>query len=98
MLALAERIEFDVRHYMDQVLADTLTANLKAAKTPDAKLDALILAMIAVVDCQLKTAGRVKTMWEERNRVQWIGRVAFGFATGGGLAVTIKLMKATGML
>lgn len=83
---------------MDQVLADTLTANLKAAYTPEAKQDALVLAMIAVVDCQLKTASRVKTMWDERNRVQWIGRVAYGFATGGGLAVAIKVMKATGVL
>ena len=53
---------------MDNVLADTLKANLKAATTPDAKLDALVLAMIAVVDCQLKTAERVKAIVEERER------------------------------
>ena len=53
---------------MDNVLADTLKANLKAATTPDAKLDALVLAMIAVVDCQLKTAERVKSIVEERER------------------------------
>lgn len=45
---------------MDAVLSQTLKANLKAAKTPDAKLDAVVLAMIAVVDCQHKTSGRVK--------------------------------------
>ena len=53
---------------MDNVLADTLKANLKNAATADAKLDALVLAMIAVVDCQLKTADRVKSIVEERER------------------------------
>jgi hypothetical protein len=53
---------------MDNVLADTLKANLKNAATEDAKLDALVLAMIAVVDCQLKTAERVKAIIEERER------------------------------
>ena len=53
---------------MDNVLADTLKANLKAATTQDGKLDALVLAMIAVVDCQLKTADRVKSIIEERER------------------------------
>ena len=53
---------------MDSVLADTLKANLKNATTQDGKLDALVLAMIAVVDCQLKTADRVKSIVEERER------------------------------
>ena len=83
---------------MDQVLADTLTANLKAAHTPEAKQDALILAMIAVVDCQLKTASRVKTMWEERGRFAWAGRAVWGFATAGGFAFIIKVMKVMGAL
>lgn len=45
---------------MDAVLSQTLKANLKAAKTSEAKMDAVVLAMIAVVDCQHKTSGRVK--------------------------------------
>ena len=45
---------------MDKVLADTLKANLKAAKHVGGKIDALVLAMIAVVDCQGKTSMRVK--------------------------------------
>lgn len=53
---------------MDSVLADTLKANLKNAATEDAKLDALVLSMIAVVDCQLKTAKSVKSVIEERER------------------------------
>ena len=83
---------------MDQVLADTIKANLKAAKTPDAKLDSIILAMIAVVDCQLKTAGRVKTIWEDRSRFAWAGRAVWGFATAGGFAFIIKVMKVMGAL
>lgn len=83
---------------MDQVLADTLTANLKAAHTPDEKQNALILAMIAVVDCQLKTASRVKTMWEERGRFAWAGRVVWGFVSGGTFAMIVKAMKVMGVL
>ncbi len=45
---------------MDKTLADTLTANLKSAKTPEARTDAMTLAMIAMVDCQCKTGARVK--------------------------------------
>ena len=45
---------------MDKTLADTLTANLKSAKTPEACADAMTLAMIAMVDCQQKTGARVK--------------------------------------
>lgn len=45
---------------MDEVLSNTLKANLRSAKTPEAKLDAVVLAMISVVDCQQKTSGRVK--------------------------------------
>lgn len=51
---------------MDQVLADTLTANLKHAVTQEAKIDAMVLATIAVVDCQLKTSTRVKAISEAR--------------------------------
>lgn len=45
---------------MDQVLADTLKANLKSAKSPDEVQKAMTLAMVALVDCQCKTSGRVK--------------------------------------
>ena len=45
---------------MDEVLSDTLKANLKSAKTPEAKLDAVVLAMVSLVDCQHKTSKRVK--------------------------------------
>lgn len=83
---------------MDQVLADTLTANLKSAKTDSERTGALTLAMIAMVDCQRKTADRVKDLHSARERVQWVVRAVQGFAAAGGFAVLLKLMKAWGML
>ena len=62
---------------MDSVLRDTLTANLKAAKTPEERDNALRLAMIAMIDCQQKTAARVK-------RLTW-KVIALALGTGGGV-------------
>ena len=83
---------------MDQVLADTRTANLKSAKTDEELHKALTLAMIAMVDCQRKTADRVKELHRSRDRVAWLVRMVQGFAAAGGFAVIIKLMKVWGML
>lgn len=83
---------------MDETLAETLTANLKHAKTQEAKTDALVLAMIALVDASLKDSAMVRTMWEDRGRAMWIGRAVYGFATAGGLAVIIKCMKCAGVI
>lgn len=70
---------------MDIVLANMLKANLKAAKTPDAKSDALTLAMIALVDCQQKTAARVK-------RLTW-KVIALALGTGGGVGAAFANLK-----
>lgn len=83
---------------MDQVLADTLTANLKAAKTDSERTGALTLAMIAMVDCQRKTADRVKDLHSSREKVAWLGRVIQGFAAAGGFTVIVKALKMWGML
>ena len=83
---------------MDQVLADTLTANLKVAKTTDDKLGALTLATIAMVDCQRKTADRVKELHAAKDKVLWIGRAIWGTFAGGGFAILAKLSKAVGAL
>ena len=40
---------------MDEVTRDMVKAQLKSAKTKEALNDALVSAMIAVVDCQQKT-------------------------------------------
>ncbi len=45
---------------MDEVTKNMVTAQLKSAKTDDALHDALVSAMIAMVDCQFKTGLRVK--------------------------------------
>lgn len=45
---------------MDDVTRDMVKAQLKSAKTPEALNDAMVSAMIAVVDCQCKTGMRVK--------------------------------------
>lgn len=83
---------------MDQVLANTLTANLKSADVPEAKIEALRLSMIALVECQLKTSQRVKTMWEDRVRAMWLGRVVWGFSAAGGFVCLVKVMKLMGVL
>jgi hypothetical protein len=83
---------------MDQVLADTLTANLKSAHTAEERTNALTLAMIALVDCQRKTADRVKELHASREKVAWLIRVVQGFAAAGGFAAIVKLMKVWGML
>ena len=45
---------------MDEVTRDMVKAQLKSAKTTEALNDAMVSAMIAVVDCQCKTGMRVK--------------------------------------
>lgn len=85
---------------MDSVLADTLKANLKTATTNEGKLDALVLAMIAVVDCQLKTADRVKSIIEEREREKerrngFIAAIA-GIGSVIGAALTWVVQHLTG--
>lgn len=83
---------------MDDVLKNTLTANLKSAKTEEAKLDALVLAEIAVIDCQHKTAKRVKELVEERGQRKWfVSLIHYGF-TSGGFVVILKMCKALGFI
>ena len=45
---------------MDEVTKNMVTAQLKSAKTSEMLHDAMVSAMIAVVDCQYKTGLRVK--------------------------------------
>ena len=45
---------------MDEVTKNMVTAQLKSAKTSETLHDALVSAMIAMVDCQFKTGLRVK--------------------------------------
>ena len=67
---------------MDSVLKDTLTANLKAARTPEERDNALTLAMIALCDCQYKTAQRVKMLtWKV---------IALALSVGGGVGAFVS--------
>ncbi len=45
---------------MDEVTKNMVTAQLKSAKTAETLHDAMVSAMIAMVDCQYKTGLRVK--------------------------------------
>jgi hypothetical protein len=63
---------------MDEVTMKMVTAQLKKAKTPEALHDAMVSAMIAMVDCQYKTGLRVK------RQGLWI--------TGVGLVLLISLL------
>ena len=45
---------------MDETTKNMVTAQLKSAKSSEALHDAMISAMIAMVDCQFKTGLRVK--------------------------------------
>jgi len=45
---------------MDEVTKNMVTAQMKSAKTREALDDAIVSAMIAMVDCQFKTGQRVK--------------------------------------
>ena len=90
---------------MDQVLADTLKANLKSAATPEARQQAQTLAMIAVVDCQFKTSERVKKLAAEKdadrsfwNGARWVGGLIQLFITSGGAIIAIKICKVAGIL
>lgn len=90
---------------MDSVLADTLTANLKSAATPEAKAEAQTLALIALVDCQHKTSDRVKALIADKEAAhnRRVGaRIALGAAIGlasvCGPVVAIKLCKILGVM
>jgi len=90
---------------MDSVLADTLTANMKAAKTTDAKVDALVLANIALVDCQRKTSERVKILVSEseaqKNKLagaKLVAAIARGALAIGGPTAAIAFCKYVGIL
>lgn len=48
---------------MDSVLRDTVVNTLKSAATPEARNDAIMMALIALVDCQASTSRRVKILF-----------------------------------
>lgn len=90
---------------MDEVLATTLQANLKHANSVQEKIDALVLADIAMVDCQRKTSERVKMLCAERQTLKDKfsgGKLVvwgiIGLANSGMLVLAIKFCKVVGIL
>ena len=90
---------------MDNVLADTLKAALKNADTVESKVDALVMAEIAVVDCQNKTSTRVKELVakeaERENKLAGAKIMAAVIKAGvavGGPTAAIAFCKFVGIL
>lgn len=74
--------------------ARTLTQNIEEAKTNDERDHAVALAIVALVDCQSKTADRVKLVL----------KIAYGVAgfcvlySIGGSELVVKLLKLVGLV
>ncbi len=83
---------------MDDVLAKTLKANLKSAHTAGEKVNAIILALISVIDCLLSVATKTNKMYETTNRIKWLGRIMQGIGQAGGFALFVALLKKAGIL
>lgn len=84
---------------MTPEMKELLTARLDAAKTHDEMDAALVESMKALVDCQCKTAQRVKEMREEsaaqknrRDGAKWLWGLLAMFASSGGGAIILKLL------
>lgn len=79
---------------MDEVIKNMVVAQLKSAKTDEALHDAMVSAMIAMVDCQYKTGRRVK------RQGLWIGGVVLillvSLICGDGEALKLVCFWRTG--
>ena len=79
---------------MDEVIKNMVVAQLKSAKTDEALHDAMVSAMIAMVDCQYKTGRRVK------RQGLWIGGVVLillvSLICGDGEALKLVCFSRTG--
>lgn len=83
---------------MDKVLSDTLIANLKAAKSPEAKLDAIGLAVISIIDDLKIKSEKVDSMWEERSRMYWFVKIVQALFASGFFTLIVVLAKRFGCL
>lgn len=73
---------------MDEVTKNMVTAQLKGAKTSEMLHEAMVSAMIAMVDCQYKTGLRVK------RQGLWLAGVGLILLLSlvGGDAVALKML------
>ena len=86
---------------MTQEMQDILNAQLDSAATPEDVSRAMVTAMKALIDCQRKTAERVKALAIERDRAQarrdgarWLWGVLATIAASGGGALVLKLLSS----
>jgi len=90
---------------MTPEMKELLTTRLDAASTHDEMDKALVEAMKALVDCQCKTAQRVKEMREEslaqksrKEGAMWLWGTLAAIAASGGGALVLKALKWLGAI
>lgn len=54
--------------------------------------------LIALVDCQRKTSDRVKELYSDRERKQWLRKCVSGFAAAGGFTLLMFVLKKLGVM
>lgn len=81
-------------------MKELLTRQLDEARTHDEIDKALVASMKSLVDCQCKTAERVKELRVEADRqkqrregAKWLWGILATFAASGGGAVILKLLS-----
>lgn len=85
---------------MTPEMKDLLTRQLDEAQTHDEIDKALVASMKSLVDCQCKTAERVKELRVEADRAKqrregakWLWGILSAFAASGGGAIILKLLS-----
>lgn len=88
---------------MDDVLAMTLKQNLQMSTTKAEKENAMTMAMIAMVDCQKKTADRVKTLVNNQQATKnkqegakWAAKIIYTILTLLGASAGVIACKLFG--
>lgn len=85
---------------MTSEMQELLNAQLDGAQTGEEVDRALVSSMKALIDCQRKTAGRVKELAIERDRekqrregAKWLWGVLATTAAAGGGSLILKLLS-----
>ena len=85
---------------MTEEMQDYLTKQLTSATTHEETDRALVNSMTALIDCQRKTADRVKSIMIERDReksrregAKWLWGTAAAVAASGGGSLILSALK-----
>lgn len=77
-------------------------ADVKRIEDPSRRAEATTMVhshiLIALVDCQRKTAERVKELYADRAHKQWLMKCVTGFAAAGGFTALIYILKKLGVM